>query len=343
MNGLTQGKIAFIISTTLLFFQLALLLFIYYLYQPFPLQIFFIPFVSSIIIFLLSLFLVEKFILRKIKILYRTVSSIGRKNIPKDLKDPELFEKLRVQVEQYSIQKTLEVEQLKLNELYRKEFLGNVSHELKTPLFSIQGFVEILLDGGLNDPSINTKYLQKISNNSNRLIEIVEDLILISQAESNQLKLSIEKFRVYELALEVIESLEGLASSKQQKIEIKENKFIHYTVSGDKMKLFQVFHNIIENAIYYTPSQSKIGIQFFDLENKILVEIEDNGNGIPQEHLNRLFERFYRVDSDRSRSKGGSGLGLSIVKKILEAHGQTIQVRSKVGKGTTFSFTLSKG
>lgn len=341
MNELTQGKIAVIITSTILFLQLSFLLVIYYLYNPFPLIIFFIPFISSIIIFLLTFYLVEKFILRKIKILYRTVSSVGKKNIPRDLKDPELFEKLRVQVEQYSSQKSLEVEKLKENELYRKEFLGNVSHELKTPLFSIQGFVEILLDGGIHDDTINKKYLEKISNNSNRLIEIVEDLILISQAESQQLKLNKEKFRIYELVLEVVESLEELAKNKKQKISIKDKEHIHYTVFADKMKIFQVFQNLIENAIYYTPVNSEISIRFFDLDTKILIEIEDNGNGIPEEHLPRLFERFYRVDTDRSRSKGGSGLGLSIVKKILEAHGQTIQVKSALNKGTTFSFTLS--
>jgi two-component system phosphate regulon sensor histidine kinase PhoR len=300
------------------------------------------PFVSSFLIYFLTLFLIERFILRKIKILYRTVSSVNKIPASKKLNEPNLFEKLRDQVVQYSTEKKTELEQLKANEQFRKEFLGNVSHELKTPLFSIQGYVDILLDGGIEDTEVNKRYLEKISSNSDRLIEIVEDLILISQVESNQLKLNITNFSIYELCLEVIESLEVLASKKRIKINIKDEKHIHFLVKGDKQKLYQVIHNLIENAIFYTPNGSKVDIRFFDLEYQILVEISDNGDGIEEIHLPRLFERFYRVDSDRNRKKGGSGLGLSIVKKILEAHGHSIKVDSEIGKGTTFSFTLSK-
>lgn len=300
------------------------------------------PIVSSVLIYFLTLFLIEKFILRKIKILYRTVSSVNKIPASKNLNEPNLFEKLRDQVVQYSTEKKTELEQLKANEQFRKEFLGNVSHELKTPLFSIQGYVDILLDGGIEDPEVNKRYLEKISSNSDRLIEIVEDLILISQVESNQLKLNITSFSIYELCLSVIESLEVLASKKRIKINIKDEKHIHFLVKGDKQKLYQVIHNLIENAIFYTPNGSRVDIRFFDLEYQILVEISDNGAGIEQAHLPRLFERFYRVDSDRNRKKGGSGLGLSIVKKILEAHGHSIKVDSEVGKGTTFSFTLTK-
>jgi two-component system phosphate regulon sensor histidine kinase PhoR len=315
---------------------------IYYLVAPFHRYLFLIPPAASFLCYITIIGLIEKFILRKIKILYRTVSSLGKKDAPRDLKDPELFEKLRVQLTQISAEKSIEVEQLKANEQYRKEFLGNVSHELKTPLFSIQGFVEILLDGGLEDEQINKKYLEKISKNSNRLIEIVEDLILISQVESNQLKLNIEKFHLYELCLNVIDTLIDLAHQKNTKVEIKDEQFIHFLVQGDKQKLFQVVHNLIENAIFYTPNDSKISIRFFDMESYVMVEVADNGQGIDEVHLSRVFERFYRIDSDRNRKKGGSGLGLSIVKKILEAHGQTIQVESTVGKGTRFTFTLEK-
>ena len=267
MNGLTQGKIALIVSSLILFFQLSLMVSIYYLIAPFHRYLFLIPPAASFICYITILGLVEKFILKKIKILYRTVSSLGKKDAPRDLKDPELFEKLRVQLTQISAEKSIEVEQLKANEQFRKEFLGNVSHELKTPLFSIQGFVEILLDGGLEDKNINKKYLEKISKNSNRLIEIVEDLILISQVESNQLKLNIEKFHLYELCLNVIDSLIDLAHQKNTKVEIKDEQFIHFLVQGDKQKLFQVFHNLVENAIFYTPDDSKISIRFFDMES----------------------------------------------------------------------------
>jgi len=342
LNGLTQGKIAIIITSFLFFLQLFFLLYIYYLVSPFHTSILLMPFVSSFLIYFLTLFLIEKFILRKIKILYRTVSSVNKIPASKKLNEPNLFEKLRDQVVQYSTEKKTELDQLKANEQFRKEFLGNVSHELKTPLFSIQGYVDILLDGGIEDTEVNKRYLEKISSNSDRLIEIVEDLILISQVESNQLKLNITNFSIYELCLSVIESLEVLASKKRIKINIKDEKHIHFLVKGDKQKLYQVIHNLIENAIFYTPNGSKVDIRFFDLEYQILVEISDNGAGIEKSHLPRLFERFYRVDSDRNRKKGGSGLGLSIVKKILEAHGHSIQVESEIGKGTTFSFTLSK-
>lgn len=342
MNGLTQGKIAIIITSFLFFLQLFFLLYIYYLVSPFHTSILLMPFVSSFLIYFLTLFLIERFILRKIKILYRTVSSVNKIPASKKLNEPNLFEKLRDQVVQYSTEKKTELEQLKANEQFRKEFLGNVSHELKTPLFSIQGYVDILLDGGIEDTEVNKRYLEKISSNSDRLIEIVEDLILISQVESNQLKLNITNFSIYELCLEVIESLEVLASKKRIKINIKDEKHIHFLVKGDKQKLYQVIHNLIENAIFYTPNGSKVDIRFFDLEYQILVEISDNGDGIEEIHRPRLFERFYRVDSDRNRKKGGSGLGLSIVKKILEAHGHSIKVDSEIGKGTTFSFTLSK-
>ena len=342
MNGLTQGKIAIIITSFLFFLQLFFLLYIYYLVSPFHTSILLMPFVSSFLIYFLTLFLIEKFILRKIKILYRTVSSVNKIPASKKLNEPNLFEKLRDQVAQYSTEKKTELDQLKANEQFRKEFLGNVSHELKTPLFSIQGYVDILLDGGIEDTEVNKRYLEKISSNSDRLIEIVEDLILISQVESNQLKLNITNFSIYELCLSVIESLEVLASKKRIKINIKDEKHIHFLVKGDKQKLYQVIHNLIENAIFYTPNGSKVDIRFFDLEYQILVEISDNGDGIEEIHRPRLFERFYRVDSDRNRKKGGSGLGLSIVKKILEAHGHSIKVDSEIGKGTTFSFTLSK-
>jgi two-component system phosphate regulon sensor histidine kinase PhoR len=342
LNGLTQGKIALIVSSLILFFQLSLMLSIYYLVAPFHRYLFLIPPAASFLCYITILGLVEKFILKKIKILYRTVSSLGKKDAPRNLNDPELFEKLRVQLTQISAEKSIEVEQLKANEEFRKEFLGNVSHELKTPLFSIQGFVEILLDGGLEDKNINKKYLEKISKNSNRLIEIVEDLILISQVESNQLKLNKEKFHLYELCLNVIDSLIDLAHQKDTKVEIPDEQPIHFMVQGDKQKLFQVFHNLVENAIFYTPNGSRISIRFFDMETYVMIEITDNGDGINEVHLSRLFERFYRVDTDRNRKKGGSGLGLSIVKKILEAHGQSIQVESTVGKGTRFTFTLEK-
>jgi two-component system phosphate regulon sensor histidine kinase PhoR len=341
MNGLTQGKIALICSAFILFSGWSAMIVIYYLIAPFSKLLFLIPLISSTLLYLAIIVLTEYFILRKVKILYRTVSSIGKIKSKQSLQDPELFEKLRLQVQQYADQKSIEIDRLKENESFRKEFIGNVSHELKTPLFSIQGFTEILLHEDLTEDD-RQKYLQKISRNTERLTTIVEELLTITRAENNQLSLKKEKFLIYELTLEAIQALEEQAKKKKIKIEIKDSSHIHYTVHADRFRISQVLLNLIENAIFYSPDKTKIDIRFFDLEKKIMVEIEDDGRGIGEAHLSRIFERFYRVDEDRSRHSGGSGLGLSIVKNILEAHGQTISVDSKVGKGTIFRFTLDK-
>lgn len=341
MNGLTQGKIALICSSLILFLGWGTMLFVYYLQEPFSKLLFLIPLVSAIFLHLTVVILTEYFILRKVRILYRTVSSIGKIKSKQSLQDPELFEKLRLQVQQYADQKSIEIDRLTENENFRKEFIGNVSHELKTPLFSIQGFAEILLTEKLSDED-RQNYLQKIAKNTERLTTIVEELLTITRAENNQLSLKKEKFRIYELVVESIQSLEEQAKKKRIKIEVKDSNHIHYTVHADRFRISQVLQNLIENAIFYNPEKTKIDIRFFDLEKKIMVEIEDDGRGIEDRHLSRIFERFYRVDEDRSRHSGGSGLGLSIVKNILETHGQSITVESKLGKGTIFRFTLDK-
>lgn len=343
MNGLTQGKIALIVALTVLFSQWLGMVYIYYAFGEFQKYLFLIPLVSSIVVYFLILALIEYFILRKVKILYRTIGGVGKRIEKPSLKDPELFENLRTQVEIFQKEKTTEIEALKENEKFRREFIGNVSHELKTPLTSIQGFVEILLEEAQSGKPAEVKYLQKISNNSDRLIDIVQDLTMISQAESNELMLNLEKFHIYELVLTVIDALEEMAKEKRITIEVKDLNHISYQVLADEQKIYQVLYNLIENAIFYCPPQSKIAIRFFDLESNIMVEVADNGEGIAPEHLSRIFERFYRVDPNRSRTKGGSGLGLSIVKKIIEAHGYTIQVDSQVHKGTRFRFGLKKG
>jgi two-component system phosphate regulon sensor histidine kinase PhoR len=343
LNGLTQGKIALIISLTILFGQWMAMVFIHYTVGAFPAYLFIIPFLASVLVYFLVLILIEYFILRKVKILYRTIGGMGKKMEKPSLKDPELFENLREQVELFRDEKTIEIEALKENEKFRREFIGNVSHELKTPLTSIQGFVEILMDEAQSGKSAEVKYLQKIANNSDRLIEIVQDLTLITQAESNELQLNIERFHIYELVLEVIEALDDMAKAKDTKVEVRDLNHISYQVLADRQKIYQVLYNLIENAIFYCPEDTKIAVRFFDLEHTVMIEVADNGSGIAPEHLTRIFERFYRVDPNRSRAKGGSGLGLSIVKRIIETHGYTIQADSQVNKGTRFRFGLKKG
>lgn len=232
-----------------------------------------------------------------------------------------------------------EIDRLKKLELYRKEFLGNVSHELKTPIFNIQGYVLTLLDGGLDDPSINKKYLERASQSVDRMIHIIEDLEAISQLETGELIIYPEKFDIVALAKSVVDAEEIRALPKGIILNMPKDTTPIY-VEADKFRIRQVLTNLIVNSIKYGREYGETKIRFYETGNIVSVEVADNGIGIASEHLPRLFERFYRVDKGRSRDQGGTGLGLSIVKHIIEAHQQTIQATSKVDVGTTFTFTL---
>ncbi len=235
-----------------------------------------------------------------------------------------------------------QIANLKMRAQYRREFIGNVSHELKTPIFNIQGYVLTLLDGGLDDPSINKKYLERTEDSINRMISIVEDLEDISQLESGILTLNIEKFNLTDIAKESMEQLEMKANKRNIKIDFRKKNDKNIYVKGDIKRIRQVFINLIDNAIKYGKKNGNIKVGLFDKDDYILCEITDDGNGISNESLSRIFERFYRADKDRARSSGGSGLGLAIVKHIIEAHRQKINVKSKIGTGSTFTFTLEK-
>jgi two-component system phosphate regulon sensor histidine kinase PhoR len=236
-----------------------------------------------------------------------------------------------------------EIESLKKGASYRREFIGNLSHELKTPIFNIQGYISTLLDGGLEDENINRRFLIKSEKSINRMIALVDDLENISKLESAELKLKPEKFDINQLSKEVIDFLELKASKTNTQISINVPSSSHINVVADKKRIRQVLINLVDNAIKYTDKErSKVSISFYDFYDNYLVEVNDNGMGIQEENLLRVFERFYRTDSGRSRDTGGSGLGLAIVKHIIEAHHKTISVRSNKREGTTFSFTLSK-
>jgi two-component system phosphate regulon sensor histidine kinase PhoR len=235
-----------------------------------------------------------------------------------------------------------EIERLKKLEVYRREFLGNVSHELKTPIFNIQGYVLTLLDGGLEDPAINKNYLQRAEKSVDRMIMIIDDLEAISQLETGELQLEPERFDIVLLAKDVIDAQEMKATAKGIILSITDDTKPIY-VFADRFRIRQVLVNLIVNSVKYGKEYGETKIRFYDLGNNISVEIADNGIGIDKEHLPRLFERFYRVDKSRSREQGGTGLGLAIVKHIIEAHNQTINVMSTEGVGTVFSFTLKKG
>jgi len=234
-----------------------------------------------------------------------------------------------------------EIDQLRQKEIYRKEFLGDVTHELKTPVYNIQGFLETLIEGGIDDKSIAVDYLKRASRNVDRLSKIIGEMDLISKMESERILFDSEEFNLEELLVEIIESVELRANKRNISLELKETLKKPF-VMGDKDKIRQVITNMLVNSIKYGIDGGKTTVSFFDMDDKILTEITDNGIGISKEHLPHIFTRFYRADRNRSRETGGSGLGLAIVKHIIEGHNQTLNVRSTPGVGTTFGFTLQK-
>ena len=245
------------------------------------------------------------------------------------------------EVENWAIQKENEILQMKASETYRREFIGNVSHELKTPIFNIQGYILTLLDGGLYDEEVNMKYLKRTSKSVDRMINIVDDLEVITRLETEETQLEIGEFNIVDLAKDVLDQLELKANDSKIELSIQKEILTEF-VLGDIDKIQQVFANLISNSIKYGKEGGRTEVRFFDMNDNILIEIADDGIGISEMDLPRLFERFYRVDKNRSRKIGGTGLGLAIVKHIIEAHNQTINVRSTVDVGSTFSFILEK-
>jgi two-component system, OmpR family, phosphate regulon sensor histidine kinase PhoR len=235
-----------------------------------------------------------------------------------------------------------DINKLKRLETHRKEYIGNVSHELKTPIFNIQGYLETLLDGGLHDETVNTKFLEKASQSTQRMNQIVDDLQTISQFESDEMVLEKEDFDIIALARDVAEAMDLMAKQKNVNLLLTATNNEKLWVNGDKFRIRRVLTNLIVNAINYNKQNGEVRLKFYELEDKIKLEVSDNGIGISEQHIPRLFERFYRVDKHRSREHGGSGLGLSIVKHIIEAHDQKIEVMSTSGVGSVFSFTLNR-
>jgi two-component system phosphate regulon sensor histidine kinase PhoR len=234
-----------------------------------------------------------------------------------------------------------EVSQFENLDSYRKEYLGNVSHELKTPVFNIQGYVDTLLNGGLADEAINQDYLRRAERSIDRLINIIDDLETISQLESGGLNLDPDNFDLAQLVKEVYSSLELTASKKNIRLELARKYDKPVIVHADKFRIRQVLVNLITNSIKYGRTNGTTVVALNFLNDDVIVEVSDNGDGIDEKHLPRIFERFYRIDKGRSREQGGTGLGLAIVKHIIEAHGKSIKVESITGKGTSFIFSLA--
>ncbi len=288
--------------------------------------------------------ILDKFLYRRIKLIYKMIRSSKVSMTDEDESEPDedALGRVEQEVETWIKEQTNEIQSLKQLEAYRRSFIGNVSHELKTPLFTVQGYIHTLLDGGLEDASVNRNFLARAASNVERLQTIVEDLDLVTKLEKDTVVLDKQDFDLKALALDVIHDLSSQAAIKDIELSLKQGASNRYIVHADKEYIRAVLSNLIVNSIKYGNESGQTKIAFYDMDSFILVEVADNGIGISDKHLKHVFDRFYRVDKSRSRDIGGSGLGLSIVKHIMEAHDQTINVRSTKGEGSTFGFTLEK-
>ena len=297
---------------------------------------------SFAVSFLVIQLRVEKFIYRRIKRIYDDVSLLESSEFPIGPVTTDM-KTLTQEIEKFAKDKKVEIDALKIREAYRRDFLGNVAHELKTPLFTVQGYILTLLDGAMEDKNVRRKYLQRAKKGVERLIYIVKDLDLITKLEIGDLNLELSDFDIIELIETVFELLEIKASKKGVTLtfDMTYNQPIY--VHADREKIQQVISNLLVNSIKYGHPNGTTEVSVENLiKNKVIVRITDNGEGIPNEHIPRIFERFYRIDKSGSRKEGGSGLGLSIVKHIIEAHGEKIYVESVPDVGSEFSFTLEK-
>ncbi|MFO8087039.1 MAG: ATP-binding protein [Bacteroidales bacterium] len=311
-------------------------------------------FISALIIllgsYIIFYYVLERFIYEKIKLIYKTilnqkVTDEEKKEKMQSGKNINVIDDVNQQVLDWASERNQEIERLKDLADYRREYVGNVSHELKTPIFNIQGYVLTLLDGGLDDPTINKKYLLRTEKSINRMITIVEDLEAIANLEAGALKMKKTNFNLKELTDEVLDLLEDKIKRKDVAVYYREEYEAPVVVYADRERIRQVVTNLLDNSIKYNSKKEgrKTKISFFDMDEHMLVEVTDNGSGVAKEDIPRLFERFYRTKMAREMGKKGSGLGLAIVKHIIEAHDETINVRSKLGYGTTFAFTIKKG
>ncbi|MBA3829071.1 MAG: sensor histidine kinase [Taibaiella sp.] len=287
----------------------------------------------------------QRFIYRKIKLIYKFIyqTKATRKEefFYNNILPQKSIQEVSEDVEKWALQRKNEIDILRDNEQFRKEFLMNLAHELRTPIFSIQGYVDTLLGGALDDPAVNSKFLSNASKSIDRLVRLVDDLGQISKLESGKIPIIQESFIIQELVKDVYEEFLLMARERNIQLLFKKGTERPLQVYADKQKIKQVLVNLIENALKYGNEGGSITTGCYEMDDRhIYLEISDDGPGIGEEHLARIFERFYRADRSRSRTIGGTGLGLAIVKHIVEAHNQTVNVRSKPGVGSSFGFTL---
>lgn len=316
--------------------------FLYVLYSLDVLVVATFALVCFLTAFLIIQYRVQQFIYKRVKKIYDDLtllesSTFDRSQITTDMAT------LTQEIDKYAKNKKIEIEALKIRERYRKEFIGNVSHELKTPLFMVQGYISTLIDGAADDKTLREKYLKRADKGVERLIYIIKDLDMITKFEAGDLRLEIESFDIVELVENVFELLEMKAAKKKIALTFDMDYKHPIMVNGDRERIQQVISNLIVNSIKYGEKNGTTEVSIENLiKNKVIVRITDNGEGIEKIHIPRLFERFYRIDKSGSRKEGGSGLGLAIVKHIIEAHDEKLYVESEYGIGSEFSFTLEK-
>ncbi len=303
-------------------------------------------FITLVICFIVFYYLIEKYVYSKIKLIYKLIHNL---KLGKDLKDAlgeyvsnDPINDVENEVKEWARVKKIEIDTLKQQEQFRREFLGNISHELKTPLFAIQGYLEALQEDGFEDADMAMQFVNKAAKNVDRLSLLIKDIDVISKLETGEAPINFEKFDLSVLIKEVLYQMEGKAQKHQIRLIFKDKYDEPTWVHADRDKICQVLVNLVDNSIKYGKPKGTTFVKTFELHDQILVEVTDNGIGIEEKCIPRLFERFFRTDQSRSRQIGGSGLGLAIVKHILEAHQQTITARSTEGLGSTFAFTLER-
>ena len=317
----------------------------------------FVPDVSTAMLFVVGVacffasfffvfYTIDILVFREVDQIYKTIQKlkirdfdISRKSL---IKSVNPIKKLNSEISTYVTKKQNEIEELKKMEIFRREFLADVSHELKTPIFAAQGFIHTLIDGAKDDPKILDRFLNRAAKSIDGLDALVRDLVTLSQVEKGDLKMHLEEIDLRHITEEIFEQLENKAQSRKVTLKIKPKGLEKASVMADKQRITQVLTNLIDNGIKYGHEQGKIIVEIEEEKKHFHISVEDDGPGIMPEHLNRIFERFYRVDKSRSRDTGGTGLGLAIVKHILNAHNSKITVTSQINKGTRFAFKLKK-
>lgn len=342
-KNLSPTKLAFVIALVI---ALLTALFVYYFSQN-GISALITLVCIGIVCYLLVYFVIERFIYRKIKLIYKFISqtkaSKREEFYASELLPQKTIEEVNEDVAKWAEERKGEIERLQNNEQFRREFLMNLAHELKTPIFSAQGYIDTLLNGAVHDKNVNIEFLQKAEKSIDRLSDLVNDLDEISKIESNQIPVNKTMFVMQTLIKDVYEELSQKAASKKINLLIKKGCEQEINVFADKQKIKQVLVNLVENSINYGKEngETTTGIYIVD-DKEVFIEVTDNGIGIHEEQIPRVFERFYRTDSARARNSGGTGLGLAIVKHIIEAHNHTVTCRSKMDVGTSFGFSLDR-